>query len=767
MNTFGRSLFACTAALILMQACVEAESELPEAGEQIALVNSGFETIDDEGKPAGWADPGINRHGEYSVTASDDSPHGGNTCAALSSSKATRNNFGILRQTLDLAPYRGHRLRLSAMLRVVGGKSMGRLWLNYTDADGKTLWQDNMSDRPITRSRWTRGEILFEVPEEGVKAYFGGMLSGAGTVLFDDFLLEDLGLVNLVSVPARPLTDQGLENLVALARLHGALRYFHPSDEAASANWEQLTMQGVAAVEECASADALGERLLDLFLPVAPTLSVYSESEPTPPLHEDLLVEGKANPFLQHWVHKGLGLSLNEKNFYSSELKVSRMKKLDHQRPDEPEILALGQNLIARVPLTLIEKRGKTQPVATREAEDFLNRDPGFEPRGSDRITHLADVILLWNVFQHFYPYFEEVEVDWDSELRSALRSAAMDDEPLAFLSTLRRLVAATRDGHGSVGHDFEIFNHSLPLRWAWVEERLVVTTTATELKAPKPGDIVVEINGEPVHEVLARIEAEVPAPTKEYQRQCALWRLPLGLENSSVDLTFLDADEQADSISLTRELPSWGPGSLRESLPDRISELEPGYWYVDLDRITKNEFDNALESLETAKGIIFDLRGYPDNLRMGRFLGHLTLKKIDSPQWLTPCPSRPNRVDMNYQQSSWSVKPRKPYLEAKCVFITGPRAISAAETILAIVKYHGLADILGGTSAGTNGNINPFTLPGGYEVRWTGLGVRFQDGSHFHGIGVKPDLPVTRTILGVREGRDELLEAAIAHVKE
>ena len=27
----------------------------------------------------------------------------------------------------------------------------------------------------------------------------------------------------------------------------------------------------------------------------------------------------------------------------------------------------------------------------------------------------------------------------------------------------------------------------------------------------------------------------------------------------------------------------------------------------------------------------------------------------------------------------------------------------------------------VGGPSAGTNGNINPFTLPGGYRIIWTG----------------------------------------------
>jgi len=38
-------------------------------------------------------------------------------------------------------------------------------------------------------------------------------------------------------------------------------------------------------------------------------------------------------------------------------------------------------------------------------------------------------------------------------------------------------------------------------------------------------------------------------------------------------------------------------------------------------------------------------------------------------------------------------------------------------------------------------------------------------DGSRHHGIGIQPTVPVSRTLKGVTEGRDELLERAIAVV--
>ena len=72
----------------------------------------------------------------------------------------------------------------------------------------------------------------------------------------------------------------------------------------------------------------------------------------------------------------------------------------------------------------------------------------------------------------------------------------------------------------------------------------------------------------------------------------------------------------------------------------------------------------------------------------------------------------------------------------------------------------------MGAPTAGTNGNVNPFVLPGGYSVMWTGMKVLKHDGSQHHGIGILPTVPVRRTIAGIRAGRDEFLEKALEIVR-
>ena len=107
-----------------------------------------------------------------------------------------------------------------------------------------------------------------------------------------------------------------------------------------------------------------------------------------------------------------------------------------------------------------------------------------------------------------------------------------------------------------------------------------------------------------------------------------------------------------------------------------------------------------------------------------------------------------------------------EPHLKAKIAFLTDGRAISYAESIMGIVENYRFGEIIGSTTAGTNGNVNPFRLPGGYVVSWTGMKVLKHDGSTHHGVGIAPTVPVTPTDKGIATGRDEVLEKAVEVMK-
>jgi C-terminal processing protease CtpA/Prc len=153
-------------------------------------------------------------------------------------------------------------------------------------------------------------------------------------------------------------------------------------------------------------------------------------------------------------------------------------------------------------------------------------------------------------------------------------------------------------------------------------------------------------------------------------------------------------------------------------------------------------------------------MRGYP-GFNLAEPLAHFTRKKIRSARWNIPNPARPDREGMTFVISDWSVAPSAPFID-HVVFLTDGRAVSAAETFMGIVEAHKLGPIVGGATAGTNGNINPFYVPGNFLIWWTGMKVLKPDGSRHHGIGILPTVQAPRTFAGVAAHRDEVLEAGI-----
>lgn len=419
----------------------------------------------------------------------------------------------------------------------------------------------------------------------------------------------------------------------------------------------------------------------------------------------------------------------------------------------------LGGGVACRVPLSLyLDAQGATAPASHGWIPPATN---GWQPSGNDRATRLADVALAWNVFQHFYPYFDVVRTDWPAALREALTSAATDRDELAFRDTLRVLVAALHDGHGNVGLSTQDWTKyaSLPLALRWIEDRLVVAAvTPGKADRIKPGDVVLSLDGVPAAEALAKRERLTSGATLQWIRWNAVNRLSRGLIGESAKLKIQPAAGEPYEVSLPYEVKFPFP---EEPRPEKIAEVRPGIWYVDTGRIDDDDFNGAVAKLAGARGVIFDLRGYPGKLSTV-VLQHLTDKPITSARWNVPIVTRPDRQGMELQHSDWMLEPREPRIRGKVAFLTDGRAISYAETYMGMVEHYKLAEIVGSPTAGTNGNINPFELPGGYTFNWTGMKVLKHDGSQHHGIGILPTVPVTPTLEGVREGRDEVLEKGI-----
>jgi C-terminal processing protease CtpA/Prc len=169
----------------------------------------------------------------------------------------------------------------------------------------------------------------------------------------------------------------------------------------------------------------------------------------------------------------------------------------------------------------------------------------------------------------------------------------------------------------------------------------------------------------------------------------------------------------------------------------------------------------SLLERLAAAPAIIFDVRGFPGPPCVSEVLPRLTSQTLRSNMNNVPIATQPDRREVRFHSISWEIAARAPRLAGRMAFLTDARAISSAETFMAIVETHRLGAIFGERTGGTNGNFAMFRTLTGHHVTWTGMQVLKPDGSRLHGVGVNPTHHVRRTIAGVQAGRDELVEAA------
>jgi C-terminal processing protease CtpA/Prc len=665
-------------------------------------------------------------------------------------------DFGQLSRKIDATPYRGRRVRLSGWLRFdpAGLPGSARIWMRV-ERGARDAFIDNLDAHPVRSAAWTAATILGEVAPDADSIAFGAALDSYGTAWIDDLSLEPLGPIGEGDRPPRAVSDRGVANLVAFGRLLGYVRHFHPSDESAANDWESFAIAGVDEIEDAATPRELATRLEKLFRPLAPTLRIATHR--LKPLARRSIAGAARATRVTGWWHFGWTSSRPGNIYYERRVSAPITTHVDSIAPLGSDVnVEIAEGVWCSVPLTLYADARGTLPRGTASTP-ASRRPPGWFPSGNDRATRLADVILFWNVAQHFYPYFDVVDTDWPAVLPEALRRAALDRDGAAFETTLHRMVSRLHDGHGAVNSPYSDYA-SLPIAWRFVADTLVIQRADSTIAGRvHPGDRVIAIQGRPLSEWVREAEAIESAATPQLlsvRVAQALQVIP------GADTVALELESPAGATRAERVARRSGPW-LAPPRPSSVSEIRPGVMYLDLDRITDQDFSDALPRIESARGVIFDLRGYPHRLST-IVLAHLIDTTITCARWNVPVITRPDHRDPAFHFSNWTVPPAASRIHARAAFLIGGGAISYAETYLEMVEHYRLAELVGEPTAGTNGNVTDVNLPGGYDVTFTGMKVLKHDGSRHHGVGILPTVPVSPTVAGIAAGRDEQLEKAI-----
>jgi hypothetical protein len=418
-------------------------------------------------------------------------------------------------------------------------------------------------------------------------------------------------------------------------------------------------------------------------------------------------------------------------------------------RPEEVLEADLGGGVSAAVPLALWADASGTLPRPAPPADPWR----AIDPEADTREARLAAVALIWGIQQHFQPELDPAAPEWTAALPAALEGAAKATDPEGFRRVLRRLLVPLQDTWTvEVTHRGDPPSGALPVSWAWVEDRLVITGAAGDLRA---GDAVATLDGRPAAAVLAEAEESVSAPSAA-RRWLALDLLARGPVGSRVELGIERAGAAPFPVTLTRAAADPPPDA---PLP-AVAEPRPGIVYVDLRRISEGDLEKLLPRLVAARGVVFDLRGRTDVSTV--LLSHLAERTARSANWQIPVVMLPDHRDVRWMSTFWTIDPKPPRLRGKVAFLIDGRTLHYSETLLEMVEQYRWAGIVGEPSGGDNGSRNWSGLPGGWKVVWSGQRTLKHDGSPFHGIGVRPTVPASRTLKGIAAGRDEVVERAV-----
>jgi hypothetical protein len=403
------------------------------------------------------------------------------------------------------------------------------------------------------------------------------------------------------------------------------------------------------------------------------------------------------------------------------------------------------------MPLAVWSDGARTYPVS-----EATHRDVRFAM--TDLESRLATIISAWGVASLFYPDFRDQQIDWAAELPRALSDAAAASSARQLHAALARLTAKLRDNHATVVHPALPINGILPVMLRRFGHELIVMGAVAEyIKALPVGAQITHIDGVPAGQAYDDMRTRVSAATSSWAEIFIPYWLTLGPQGTLSTLRVRTEDGHETDVLLPHLPRSTYDDLIHDPRPTSGAQLASGVYYIDLQGLTAQQWQSVLPSLQHARAIILDERGVPTDVAP-TVLGHFIDHAIDSPTWQIPV-----LESGSYQTSHWQIRPALPRLHAQLTVLTDGRVTSYGETLLQMVRDHQLATLVGEPSGGTNGNIAEAILPGGFIMHFTGMRVPLSDGTAIQGKGIIPEHVVHPTLQGIREGRDDVLMAAVA----
>ncbi len=390
-----------------------------------------------------------------------------------------------------------------------------------------------------------------------------------------------------------------------------------------------------------------------------------------------------------------------------------------------------------------------------------INANTKIDIQNNTREFKIACSIITWNIFKHFAPYRDLLKINWTEVLNENILKNASTQSNNEFLLNMREMLAKFNDGH-IIFNSFESNErgHYPAIELEKIEGKIVISNVINSETASKIGDEIIKINNIPTARYIEEQSRYTSAATVKNLERKVLKKILEGGANTFITIQ-IKQNDSIKNIQLKRNMSAKIYEKAIIAIKPEFEKLNNNIWYLNLSRINNAQIDSLIPDLLKSKGIICDLRGYPNQNK--EFLSYL-LTDTDTAKWIGieniifPNNSKKN----NFSLSGWALKPNSIHISSPTIFLTNSNAISFSESYLSLVKHYSLGKIVGETTGGTNGDINCYNLFNKYYFYFTGARVLKLDGKQHHGIGIEPDIEVQKKLTSLIKGEDDYMKKAL-----
>jgi C-terminal processing protease CtpA/Prc len=524
-----------------------------------------------------------------------------------------------------------------------------------------------------------------------------------------------------------------IERVAATMRLWGAIRFFHPYLAYRPIDWNGALISALPLIEKSQSNDEFARAITAMLGTLGdPETRVLGDGEPDP------ISSGPCQ--CRRIVRSGLSEG-NSQAYYADWESVDR-------------------NAVYVVRLPGLRVAVRTAEPLRDDTTFQRSQDPDRADLPS-REQRLLGLALYWNAIHYFDGYPELLEA-WDSALEDFIPGFEAAQSREDYVAEIVRLASRTHDGHSGLTPLglITILGKQPDVTLRHIGDDVVVT--ASNVAGVARGDVVDTVDGKPAFEVEKSLMNLFPWSTLRFGVYNAD-RFLLAGAAPSVRVGVRRSDGSAVSVELARNEPL---ATVRPTpvVPEAFGRLPSGVGYIDLTRLPEAEVDAAFDSMPDAPGIIFDLRDGGVHGLFQSVPGRLTDKPVPATRGRVRVWHGPDPAAMTEEGSVQNAIPsgKRAYRGPIAVLINASAFSQTEHTALFLEAAAAKTFFVGSPTSGTDGELTGILLPGHVMADFSGMSFAHGDGRELQRIGIIPDVWAEPTVAGIREGGDEVLDAAV-----